>query len=91
MNCRDGLLEVMRLQHARVEHEGMEVWEGNRRIISSCADTTPNATPMSVWALLNADRIGAETKWLPVEYERRQIGNSMQHRAKRAEINHGPG
>lgn len=91
MNGRYSVLEVTRLQHARVEHEGVEMWEGDRPGAGSGADATPtpNATPMSiVLALRTADRIGTETERLPVEYERRQIGNRIQHRAKCAEIDH---
>lgn len=101
MNGRYNVLEVTRFQHARVEHEGVEMWEGDRRGVGSGTDATPtpNATPtpipMSIVLGVRtadrtaADRIDTEAKRLPMEYERRQIGNRTQHRAKRAEINHG--
>lgn len=91
MNGRDGMLEETRLQHSRVEHEGVEMWESDRPIVGGDATPTPNATPMSiVLALWTASRIGTETKRLPMEYERRQMRNRTQHCTKRAEINHDP-
>jgi len=84
MNGRDGVLEISWFQYAWVEHEGLELWEGNRCSAGRGASTTP------MGIVLAADWIGAETKRLPMKYERRQIGNPTQHRAECAEINHDP-
>lgn len=91
MNGRDGVLEVTWFQHARVEHKGVELWEGDRRSVGGGVDATPNAIPMNIFLVLQTtDRSGAEAKRLPMEYERRQIRNPPQHCAKCAEINHDP-
>ena len=88
---RDGVLQVTWFQHPRVEHEGVEIWEGDHRSAGSDADATPNAnaTPVQI-ALRTAGRIGTETEGLPMECERRQIRNGAQHCAERAKIDHDP-
>lgn len=91
LNSRYSVLEVARLQHPWVEHEGVEMWESDRCDVGSGVDATPTPTPTSmsvVLSLQTANRISTETERLPMEYERRQIGDRTQHRAKRAEINH---
>ena len=67
---RDGVLQIMRFQHPRMEHEGVEIGEGDHRSAGSddsqqrarCVASSQDA-PLTVFTGEEASREASKLRW----------------------------